>query len=356
MPVSDDIRDLEAAQGHSFTNQPGLWQTNRDYILFRRPAPDNNLFYSALITHYLDLFRSRYAQWLSPGDQSRVNRMCQRFYTEVPRYRNKHGRLSWNFWETQPSNHFPNGWLLRRFDYLRLPDDADDTALTILSGALNHSDGRAAIMEIHRFANDGRIRRVPVEYRGFRAFTTFMGVRTPAEFDVCVMCNVLIAMHRLRMERTPEANDSLRYIETRFTSDRLMRRPFQLAPNYPHRGVILYHLSRLIAETGWVNTPLVTVVKNTLDLSFTRPGDRFFQHLSRCLLGLPNDVVTWPLDQALPYFGAGMLSSLTNGWLEWLAAKSWTHLQFNCPDFARVLNIYFQLIHQRRFNGSSGDS
>ncbi|MCH5683259.1 hypothetical protein LWM68_02585 [Niabella sp. W65] len=59
------------------------------------------------------------------------------------RYQNKDGRPVYNFWQTNPSRHFPNSrYFSRRKKYI-IPDDLDDTAILYLSAEFSDSLKRA---------------------------------------------------------------------------------------------------------------------------------------------------------------------------------------------------------------------
>jgi hypothetical protein len=158
-------------------------------------------------------------------------------------YKNKDGRETYNFYQTRPSRHFPNGYLMQHLDHFRLPDDIDDTALITfsLNAAVSEVEKLKALTE--SFAEtfpDGR-----------KIYNTWYGKNMPKEQDVCTILNLfyLIYHHHLPLNKTDM--DSFIFLIEKI--DLITSRPFEIARHYANPALILYHYARFM---GRFSSPL----------------------------------------------------------------------------------------------------
>ena len=70
----------------------------------------------------------------------------------------------------------------------------------------------------------------------------------PIEFDICVLANTLYMVHHLKMEINQYDLESLKMLEAMISSKDHLKYSEYLAPNYKTNTLVLYHLSRLIAD------------------------------------------------------------------------------------------------------------
>ncbi|WP_198555157.1 hypothetical protein [Siphonobacter sp. SORGH_AS_0500] len=89
---------------------------------------DSNIFFTAITVFTLQEIRSS----LSGRSQQIVDDITDKAASTYPLYQNKHGLATYNFYQTQPSHHFPNGRIMHRTQHFKLPDDVDDTVMIYL--------------------------------------------------------------------------------------------------------------------------------------------------------------------------------------------------------------------------------
>lgn len=158
-------------------------------------------------------------------------------------YRNKDGRNTYNFYQTKPSRHFPNGFLMQHLDHFRLPDDIDDTALITfsLNAPLTEVQNLKALTE--SFAQtfpDGR-----------KVYNTWYGKSMPKEQDVCTILNLFYLTHHYHLPFTKTDEDSFSFLIEKI--DSIIEKPFEIARHYANPALILYHYARFM---GRFSSPL----------------------------------------------------------------------------------------------------
>lgn len=229
------------------TNYPaGLFPSQRLYLPRRKNVKeDNNIFFTGLIIWTLKSIR----QQLSPKNQAIVDVMTEKAVANYPLYRNKVAKPVYNFWQTQPSRHFPNSrYFSKRQKYI-IPDDLDDTAILYLSADGNDSLKQLVKRLMAENANGQKrqVRNTLKRYKNVPAYSTWFGKNMPVDFDICVQANGMrfVLDNQLALNRYDSATLWL-------MTDMLMRRtpvnrPHYVSPHYQQTSIILYHLARLVA-------------------------------------------------------------------------------------------------------------
>ena len=106
---------------------------------FKKNKKDDNIFFAALINYTL---QQQYKN-LSQTDRLLANSVQNKIKNLYPHFQNKRGRLTYNFWRTDASFIFPyTHWIGRVKKNTSLPDDMDDTVLSLM--AQNADSARAA--------------------------------------------------------------------------------------------------------------------------------------------------------------------------------------------------------------------
>ena len=180
---------------------------------------------------------------------------------EFAKYQNKDGRLTYNFYKTKPSRHFPNGRFMRRFDHFRLPDDIDDTALIYLSA--NYPKEQTIWLKNH-------LAEFTDQYRGpqnGKIYSTWFGKNMPKEQDVCALLNLmyLFFKHQIPLDQTDQ--NTLEFISNSVND--ITKNPFHIARHYGHPALIIYHYARFIADFSFPELDkrkpeLIRISKNLL--------------------------------------------------------------------------------------------
>jgi hypothetical protein len=159
---------------------------------------------------------------------------------EFAKYQNKDGRLTYNFYKTKPSGHFPNGRFMRRFDHFRLPDDIDDTALIYLTA--NYTKEQTIELKNHLLAFTD-------QYRGSKngkIYSTWLGKNMPKEQDVCALLNLMYLFFKHQVELDSTDHNTLEFIGN--AVKQIAKNPFQIARHYGHPALIIYHYARFMAD------------------------------------------------------------------------------------------------------------
>lgn len=268
---------------------PEVWSVreNKRWAYYRK---DNNIFSLASVLFILRELKSE----LSDENQRLINRIISDVSTYFSKYRNKDGRQTYNFYQTQPSRHFPNGLLMQHSDHFRLPDDIDDTALItcVLQPELEEVI---------------RLKKLTAEFAEKKPndttiYNTWYGKNMPKEQDVCAILNLLylFQVYQLPYEKTDF--DTFDFLIKQFSE--ISKNPFSVARHYAHPALIYYHYSRFISrfsspldvlkdklaediqihlmnETVWMNrlilsTSLLKLGRNPSELDLSEPSFKGF--------------------------------------------------------------------------------
>lgn len=218
-----------------------LYALNKD-----REKADVNPFFTGLIGFSLKDLRPQ----LSREQQQLADAIMQNSLPVYPKFQNRKGRYTYNFWPTDTPRIFPNGGWLNVFDKTQaLPDDLDDTVIILL--ALNAPDSVAR--QVHAlmqgFVNNGHkpVRNTFKDFRKIGAYSTWFGKKMPVDFDVCVLANVLYFVQHYQLPWTAADSASLQLIEKVLDENRHMTSAAYVSPHYSKLPIILYHLSRLMS-------------------------------------------------------------------------------------------------------------
>lgn len=339
------VSRLERLQNATvFADENGLWPSFRHYP-FTHPVLDTNIFITSSIVYVLDACLPLAEEPLA----ERIRAMQARARQEFPRYKNKDGRNSYNYWRTMPSEHFPNGKFLKHFDYLRLPDDIDDTALVGLTGEFPRETAADMAAQIAGFANGKRrtIYRAPKELKTYGAFTTFMGIKTPLEFDVCAQVNALSLYYAFHLELDDAAQATAAYVRRLVKDETILNNPFFASPNYANPAIILYHVARHIFRhpTSVLSETRDALLAQARRIESESEYDQFFLSYTRLLLGKRDDaLVEFNAKTSEPFYIAGMLSGFDNALAQTLAPQRVCHVRFYSEALNRALFLHYLLL------------
>ena len=155
---------------------PSYRQNN--YLFYKRP--DTNIFYTATIVFILNQIKHK----VSEKSQTIIKEITEKAIKNYPDFQNKDGLKTYNFWQTKPSKHFPNGFIFRHLDHFRIPDDIDDTSLVYLTLPQSKKD-------VIWLKEKLKLHTVPSLGVGGAVYSTWFGKNMPIEFDVCALCNLM---------------------------------------------------------------------------------------------------------------------------------------------------------------------
>ena len=344
--------------------QKGLFPSYRYNPLWHYHRPDANLFFTVISVFTLQRLRPL----LTTDEQAVADQIVQAATPAFDRFRNKDGLETYNFYGTNPSAHFPHGWLMHRFRHFRLPDDIDDTAMVYLTRTGSASDsasGRQAqpsekelqflTQKLAQHANQTRltVQNTFPEYNALRAYSTWFGLNMPIEFDACAMANMLYVICEYGLPLDVHAQDSLTYLADIVQTNRYRTDPFGCAHNYARAPLIQYHLARL---AGTFNPVLLRPVRpkliadlHTDFLTAISPSDQLLLAIALMRLGEtpPHNVPEADLQYEMAgfsFFIAGLLSAYTQPWIYRWANRPFWHIRWQCDDHFRVLLLEYLVL------------
>ncbi len=213
---------------------------------FNDHQKDNNIFYTALIDFTLKNIQPK----LSSENKLLVDSIVERSAHAFNHFKNKNGRNTYNFWRTDSAFIFPyTKWIRYIKKSAELPDDMDDTVLSLFALSADDSDAQAVHQLMQNFINSDKekVRINGDAYENFQAYSTWFGKNFPVVFDVCVMCNVLsfVQLHNLLWRKADSA--SLNFIIAVLKNKDAINNAIKVSPYYGRTSIILYHLARLMS-------------------------------------------------------------------------------------------------------------
>ncbi len=323
------IADLQDETGlfASFRHNPTLF--------YRRP--DTNVFFTAVTVFTLQ--NLRFGQ--SADTQAVIDRIAERAKTAYPRFQNKDGLMTYNFWPTRPSQHFSNGYIFRHFEHFRIPDDIDDTAMVYLTTGQTPANQRWLKEKLAQHTNGSgphQIRNTYPEYRHLRAYSTWFGKNMGVDFDACALSNILYCIYQYDLPRNQNDADSLIYLRAVVESGRYVSEPFQCAPHYARTSLIIYHIARLMAAFA---IPELEPIRPRLiadgHRQLTKATNRVEQiMLATALLRLGESAPFIHIDNieqdfdSFHFFVAGLLTAYEQPWLRRFAHRPITQMRWQC--------------------------
>lgn len=323
---------------------------------------DVNVFFTAITAFTLQQAKSL----LPLEDQKLAGQIVKKSILSYEQFRNKDGLKTYNFYQTNPSNHFPNGYLFKHFTHFQLPDDADDTALIYLTTAPTHDDLRWLKNKLAQHANltDSTASRHPgpqiaphtfPDYRRLTAYSTWFGKNMPIELDACVLSNALYYLYQYNLPRDRHDVDSLSFLRSIVETDRYRTNPFRCAHNYARTSLIIYHLARFMAA---FNPPELLPIREKLvvdaRLELTKVTNRMDKILlATSLLRLGHNPPAFDLTaietdfKDFTFFIAGILSAYPQPWLYRYAHHPFWHIRWRCDAHNWALVLEYTLLANR---------
>ncbi len=195
---------------------------------------ENNIFSLASTLFILQELEPR----LSSENRQKTAEIARMITQEYPRFRNKDGRATYNFYLTRPSRHFPNGYFMQYFDHFRLPDDIDDTALITVTLRPAKEEVQALKDLTESFAEE-----LP---SGKRVYSTWYGKNMPKEQDLCALLNLLYLFFLYELPLTRTDHCTLDFLREK--AGKILTHPFEVARHYATPALILYHYSRFMGR------------------------------------------------------------------------------------------------------------
>jgi hypothetical protein len=315
--------------------------------------PDNNIFFTGLIGLGLrDLQKD-----LQGPDKALCDSILERMQQAVPFYRNASGRLTYNFWQTDPPLIFPGDPLLRYLNRSHaLPDDLDDTAILLL--ALERGDSAQVVkslMEAHANGRSGIVHSSYLRYRKAGAYSTWFGKRMPVDFDFSVLCNVLYWVRANHLSLSAVDSATVDLIRDMVVRELPVKDPAYASPHYARTPVLLYHIGRLLGSFSIpaLDTlkPLLIKEARTALTQAKDPMDRVLLSTTLLRLGASDvpPVSLDSLDEADPefvFFIASFSDYFRNPFRRVFLHTRFIRYEFQCVAYNRFLLLEYLVLRK----------
>ncbi len=346
------IASLQTTQDDFFI--PGIFPS---YISkqakFSERKKDNDIFFTALIAYTLKDLRPK----LSEENKIIVDSILQRSRPVYPKFKNKKGRNTYNFWRRDTTQRFPYSKLLGAVnkDY-DLPDDLDDTVLSLMALDADSAEAEQVHMLMQSFVNSDvmPVRTAIKAYRKYGAYSTWFGKKFPVVFDAAVLCNVLAFVNHHNLLWTPADSASLQLIVYTINHRHHYFDAMYASPYYGSPSVILYHLARLmdvkpIPELGALKPQLI---HDALE-QYNNTTDRVEQVLLRTTLIKLGYTGDFPLHQYsaaevekadLPFFVGNIPAYFRKPSRMLFTENSWLMYYHYCSAYNDVLLLEYQVL------------
>jgi len=351
------LMELQQLQSDGDSVYPeGIFPSQRFHPLIPYKREDDNLFFTSSIIRILQGVEEDF----SDTEKAVFSSIKSKVLEAYPLFQNKDGLDTYNFWQTKPSRHFPNGYFMNRFKHFQIPDDVDDTALVYLTEGAdkNRVERLRKKLKLHANLAYKKAFNPPAKYRGFKCYSTFFGKKMYIEFDVCVLSNLMsvILPHYQEDELNEYDKDTLRFITEVIANDEHKKLPFYSAPNYPTTELILYHVSRLIpllpkSYRNQIEQKLKQDIQ--IQLGKTDGLNRILMKNAALKLGMKFNPMGWKKEQIISdsdfyFFHAGMITAFENTIAQKFANNSLFHLRYTSKALNGALLIE-NLMLKRRF-------
>jgi hypothetical protein len=350
------IEELQSQGDRYFPS--GIFPAFRVNKLIGYKRPDTTIFFSAISAFTLQSLRGK-----QPEDiQHRIDAICKRVIFNYPDFQNKDGLKTYNFWKTKPSRHFPNGYIFRRYEHFRIPDDIDDTAFVYLTTNPTHEELIWLKEKLASHANGSKqwIRNTYPEYRSLPAYSTWFGKNMYIEFDVSVLCNMLYCIFKYELPINKHDEASLQYIRSVIETGRYLTVPFRCAHQYPRTALIIYHVSRFMAafDPELLSDVKEKLIQDTIGLLEKTESkmDRVILSISLMRFGvksirIPVESFTKDDFKGFYFFIAGLLTAYENPLLYRLSNSPFVHMHWICEAHCWVLLFEYETL----WNGLSNN-
>ena len=321
----------------------GIFESYRSNKFWRYRRPDTNVFFTAITVFTLNNIKEK----LSPESQKLVEQITDKAVRCYSLFKNKDGLNTYNFFQTNPSQHFQHGNILHRFNYFKIPDDIDDAAMIYLTKPHKQEEAKWLKDKLIQHSNGYQktIKNTFPEYKNLKAYSTWFGKNMYIEFDACALSNMIYCLLDYGLELDQHGQDSIKYIQQVILSNQYIDQPFRVAHQYARTPLIMYHVMRLMNK---FHIPELEICREKLEsdiLYYLKKKDLRF--MDRILLEIAGRVVCEDTDNGIfsqnidssnsPFFIAGFLTAYENPLLYKLASSPLFHIQWTCEAHCLAL-------------------
>ncbi|CAH0997292.1 hypothetical protein EMA8858_03423 [Emticicia aquatica] len=305
------------------------------YLFYKRP--DTNIFYTATIVFILNQIKGK----VSEKSKIIIQEITEKAINNYPNFQNKDGLKTYNFWPTNPSNHFSNGLIFKHFKHFKIPDDIDDTALVYLT--LPHSKEYTLWLKEklkqHANLSTRKVVNTFQHYKNLKVYSTWFGKNMPIEFDVCALCNLMYLFQKYKLPYNDYDEAVFTFLQEIILREEYVSDAFKVAHNYATTPLIIYHYARILGDFELQSLEICRekLIQKTKQLLENEPTEMNKLILETALLKLDkthkptlNAKISASKPTNFTYFIAGLLSSYENQVLQFFAPMKITQMAWKC--------------------------
>lgn len=305
---------------------------------------DDNIFFSGIIAVRLMRLEKR----LPPTAQKQAETILKNVRKASEDYRNKYGRIGYNFWRTNPVKQFPGD--ARRSANVRyhIPDDADDSVILLLVNKKDRDEALALkkMLEENVPGQKRNIRNTLHKFHDVPAYSTWLGDRMPPEFDFCVMSNILYMLGEYDVLYTGNDWATVTFLRESFMYGYIQKKPQRISPQYKSEAACLYHAAFLLSAHSVpgldeFKPTLITRLYQKLPAAQTRGEALLLASALRYLeQPLPPDYRLPARGGAFfPFFYANLASVTPNPFNGMLGKSKAFNYPYECPAWEVMLEL-----------------
>jgi hypothetical protein len=321
------------------------------YYPFGYKRIENTIFNTAITLFQL----KQVAEYADEHEQALIQHICNNATISYPKYLSRTGKCRYNFWQTNPDKHFPNGHLLGKFARFRPADDADDTVMAYLTAPHTPEQIQWLRTELNAYANGVKkwSKSMPKGMERLPVYSTFFVDKMDVSADVCVLSNILFWVYANGFIPNEYDQASLDFIARCIAQNLHLNHPVSISRYYPDPVVIIYHIARLIqrfnpSQLMYLIPQLMADIQYLLHKPLS-----FMQRVLVCsalikLGGKAPAIIAPPsagdFATGFSYFAYPITVEYKNPLLHQLSALSATHMRFYCKAFFLSLVLEYKYL------------
>ncbi len=346
--VGQMLRNLIQIQSGHDGFSPGIFPSYRYHEKVPYCKADENIFFSTVIGIRI----KRLQMSLSQENKLLADSLLKSVISATDRFRNKYGRVSYNFWPTRPVRQFPGDPLLSGIGAFHIPDDADDSFLIhYLRGA---DDSEWTELRKMAYSNAPGVKRRwksgPRGLMKFQPHGTWLGDKMPPEVDFCVLTNILFVISESGLPFNSQDSASADWLRIAFEKEFVQRKPHRISPQYLNESTCLYHLAFLISSERFTALDnLKPGLVSRINYKFKKPlFENEFKLLRNALAYLGQRSPTPRIRPGyFPLFYANPASVLPNPFNGPLVQTRLPVMGYECPGWDLFLDMEYLLLKSR---------
>lgn len=333
---------------------PGMFPSVRRHPYFSYKREDSNIFHPALVAFTLMPFLNK----VSKPQRKKLETIIEGVRSNYHRYKSVSHPYLYNFYQSKPSKHYPNGYFISKFKHFKLPDDADNAVmLTMTLDEVEEKRVNSIREELAKFSNlkSKQVQFTLEKYKKLPAYGVWFGTgRMPIEFDLCVMCNILYFTFKYHCQLNKHDFASLEFIRKAIVDDDISKYPFNISYTYPDASIILYHIARLcsIMDDPGKFLPVNLITHKTNERLENAEGilEKIILSTSLARLGVKTGKIDYRLRDlekefdSFHFFIAPMLCGTGNSLLYHFAKYRIFHLFFGCKAYYYALAFEHEIM------------